>query len=197
MDRYLLFWIITAILGKFGIKLSDGKNKNVLILSNGLLPCIFLFVIAGIRSLSVGSDNIAYAYYFLRMTIEKIHLFSRGEYWVYNLWVYIIRSITDNMIIFNIVCAAVVYFSLYIFIHSFSEDERLSVLLFFSLGYFFTAMNQTRQAMAIAILLLGFCFLMRKKAIEALLLCFIASFVHNVAIVMIPVYIFFCYCTSC
>lgn len=190
MEQYIIFWSITAILGWNGIRVVAEKERKGIAFSKGLFPCIFLFVIAGTRSISVGNDTDTYSYYFMRMTWDKVKAFSNSDYWIYNLFVFLIRSCTSNVYIFNVCCSAVIFISLYIFIHNFSKDEQLSILLFFSLGYFFNAMNQTRQTMAIAILLLGFYFVMKKKVIPSVGICLVASLIHNVAVVMAPVYIF-------
>ena len=46
--------------------------------------------------------------------------------------------------------------------------------------------------MATAILLFGFKYAVEKKLFKAMVLCFIAAFVHNIAVVMIPIYAFVC-----
>lgn len=190
MNYYFVPWLITAFLGRVGIKFEGGKDDKSLYLSKSALPCFFLSFLAGMRALSVGADNRTYAAYFRHMTSEKLHLFNKDSHWVYDLWVLLIRFFTDNVYVFNACCAIVVFLCLYKFIHWFSLDEQLSILLFFSLGFFYSSMNQTRQAMSVSLLLLGFYFVIHKKPVLALLLCLAASLIHNVAIVMAPIYLF-------
>ncbi len=190
MIFYLKLWVITAFLGIKDIRFVGGTEEKSISFSKGFWPCVFLFFIAGSRALNVGSDNIGYAAYFRRMSFDKIHFFNGGTYWIYDFWVVIIKTFTNNVFAYNFCCAAVIFIALYFFVHEFSMDESFSVLLFFSLGAFFNSMNQTRQSMAIAVLLLGFHFVVRKKVVLAILFCLVASFIHNIAVVMIPVYVF-------
>ncbi|SFB88866.1 EpsG family protein [Butyrivibrio sp. YAB3001] len=192
MNFYLQLLGIVVIVSFIEFKLCNNEKQVLLYIKRGLFPCVLLCCVSGLRSLEVGKDNYSYSRYFLKMTFDRVHFFNPNFYWIYNLWDYVIRQFTDKVYVFNFLCALVIYISLYLFITRYSCDERVSLILFITLGIFFNSMNQTRQALATAILLLGFKYAVDKNIVKAMLLCFIAAFVHNVAVVMIPIYAFFC-----
>ena len=192
MNFYLKILILVVLLSFLSVKIVNNEKQVILSISRGLFPCAFLCCMAGARSLNVGKDNYSYSRIFLEMTYEKVHLFNLDFCWVYNLWDFVIRKFTDNVYVFNLCCAIVIYLSLYLFIHRYSTDERVSIFLFITLGIFFNSMNQTRQALSTAILLFGFKYAVDRKLIKAMFFCFVATFIHNVAIVMIPIYAFIC-----
>ncbi len=192
MHFYLYLLGIIVILDFIGFKITDNDNKVLVYVKKGFFSYVFLCCIAGLRSLEVGKDTYSYSRYFLKMTSEKVHFFDSDYHWVYNLWDLVIRQFTDNVYIFNICCSIVIYVALYFFITSYSCDIQVSIFLFITLGIFFNSMNQTRQALASAVLLFGFRYTVEKKFIKAMLLCFVATFIHNVAVVMFPIYAFIC-----
>ena len=192
MIFYLQVLGLVVILSFFEMRITNNEKKVLLFISRGFLPCVLLCCLAGLRSLNVGKDTYTYSEFFLKMTYEKVHLFNPNYSWIYNLWDFVIRQFTDKVYIFNICCAIVIYFALYNFIHKYSCDERVSIILFISLGIFFNSMNQTRQALSTAMLILGFKFAVEKNIIKAMALCMVATFIHNVAVVMIPIYAFVC-----
>lgn len=159
--------------------------------NNVQLACIVLCVIGGLRNLSVGKDNYNYAMRFLQFEKGDLHLFDTSFHWIYNLWIYFIQNICKNEYFFNFCCAVVIYIMVYRFINKYSENQALSIVLFLTLGIFFNSMNQTRQQLAASVLLLGFQFSMEKKPIKVLVCCIIAIFIHNVAVFMLPIYMFF------
>ncbi|ADL33457.1 polysaccharide biosynthesis protein [Butyrivibrio proteoclasticus B316] len=192
MESYLVILIVVILLSMVRFTMVNNKREKLAEVNSCLLPCAFLCVIAGFRALDVGKDNYSYTRYFLGMTINKVYFFDFKKYWIYNLWVYLIRQVTDNVYVFNFLCALVLYISLYFFLHRYSSDERVSLILYINLGLFFTSMNQTRQALSLAVLLWAFHFVVQKKIVQVVILCLIATFVHNVAIVMLPVFLLFC-----
>ncbi|WP_026503577.1 EpsG family protein [Butyrivibrio sp. NC3005] len=192
MHFYLYLLGIIVILGSIGFKITNYDNKIFVHVKKVFFSCAFLCCVAGLRSLEVGKDTYNYSRFFLKMTIDEVHFFDSNYHWVYNLWDLVIRQFTDNVYIFNICCSIVIYVALYFFITSYSCDIQVSIFLFITLGIFFNSMNQTRQALASAVLLFGFRYTVEKKFIKAMLLCFVATFIHNVAVVMFPIYAFIC-----
>ena len=192
MTFYLQLLAIVVVLSFIEFKIINNEKQILLSVRRGFFPCVLLCFVAGTRSLTVGKDTLNYSRYFLKMSFDKVHLFNPNHYWVYNLWDLIIRKITDNVYVFNFCCAIVLYVSLFFFITKYSCDERVSLVLFITLGIFFNSMNQNRQALATAILLFGFRSAVEKKLVKTMLLCLVAVFVHNVAVVMIPIYAFIC-----
>ena len=192
MNYYLQLLGAVVILSFLEFKIINGEKQVLVSVNRGLFPCVLLCCVAGLRALSVGKDTYSYSRYFLKITFEKVHFFNPSFHWIYNLWDLIIRQFTDNVFVFNFCCAIAIYISLFYFITRYSCDERVSLVLFITLGIFFNSMNQTRQALATAVLLFGFKYAVEKKLVKAMVLCFIAAFVHNVAVVMIPIYAFIC-----
>ncbi|WP_022756434.1 EpsG family protein [Butyrivibrio fibrisolvens] len=192
MNFYLQLLGIVVILSFLEFKIINNEKQVLLFVKRGFFPCVFLCCVAGVRALKVGKDNYSYSRYFLKMTFERVHFFNPSFHWIYNLWDLIIRQFTDNVFVFNFCCAIVIYIALYFFVTRYSFDERVSLVLFITLGIFFNSMNQTRQALATAVLLFGFKYAVEKKLIKAMVLCLIATFIHNVAVVMIPIYAFIC-----
>ncbi|WP_026665067.1 EpsG family protein [Butyrivibrio sp. FC2001] len=192
MNVYTHVLVIIVLLSFFEVRIINNENKVLLNISRAVLPCAFLCCMAGVRSLNVGKDTYPYSRFFLGMTWEKVHVFDHNYYWAYNLWDYVLRYFTDNVFIFNICCAIFIYIALYNFIQNYSCDARVSLFLFISMGVFFTSMNQVRQTMATALLLFGFKYAVEKNIFKSMLICFLAIFVHNVAVVMIPVYALLC-----
>ncbi len=192
MNFYLQLLGIVVILSFLEFKIINNEKQVLLFVKRGFFPCVLLCCVAGVRALKVGKDNYSYSRYFLKMTFERVHFFNPNFHWIYNLWDLIIRQFTDNVFVFNFCCAIVIYVALYFFVTRYSCDERVSLVLFITLGIFFNSMNQTRQALATAVLLFGFKYAVEKKLIKAMILCLIAAFIHNVAVVMIPIYAFIC-----
>lgn len=192
MNFYLQLLGIVVILSLLEFKIINKEKQVLLFVKRGFFPCVILCCVAGLRALKVGKDNYSYSKYFLKMTFERVDFFNSNSHWIYDLWVYIIRQFTDNVFVFNFCCAIVIYIALYFFVTRYSFDERVSLVLFITLGIFFNSMNQTRQALATAVLLFGFKYAVEKKLIKAMVLCLIAVFIHNVAVVMVPIYAFIC-----
>ena len=91
-----------------------------------------------------------------------------------------------SFVIFHLITAFIIYYSLGVFIKTFSRNYTLSYVIFFGMGHFFNSMNQHRQYLAFAVCLWGVIFLLKENNIKKFLIAsFCALFIHNISFVLI------------
>ena len=192
MEIYLImiFCIFcTGILIFKGQKIKTNAQKKAF----AIITFIILFFVMGFRDSSVGTDTNLYCTIFNKsgsMTFYEILLSGDTSflYGLYNKFIYMISNKDSAIIAANsfIICLLTV-----LFIKNNSNHPIISTILFVTFYHFFNAMNISRQYIAVMLVANAFKFLQNKQLKKYFLLCLVATFIHNTAIVsfiLIPLF---------
>lgn len=182
MTVYLLLFISIILLSFliFAKGTSNRKKILFLIISFGLM-----FLIMGFRTESVGTDTKLYCDIFQNNFSFSLNSIIKGDdtsflYSIYNKIVSLFSTDRRAIIVSNslIICILTA-----IFIYKNSKNVIFPTLFFMTFYHFFSAMNISRQYIAVMLVANAFYFLKNKKVWKYILLCTIATLVHNTAIV--------------
>lgn len=171
---FVMFWIVL--------------EKKTLNRKSFWVPLIVLSLFSGIRSFRVGTDSESYTRDF-RISLD-IYNFQYNEFIEigYQVLKYLLLVLTHNYFwLFWLSGLIVVYCYLKI-IKRYSVNYWFSVFLFITLGVYTFFFNGLRQGLAMAIFALALPYLLEKRLIPYLIICFLASLFHNTALFMIPFY---------
>ena len=147
------YLFIIAILILFSLLNPVGtKGRNLLILA-----FFFLYIIASLRSVSVGNDTLRYSIGFEDIARNG----SRSTYMSWNekgySWLnWLIALFTDDFNVFLAIVNAIIYFAFYKFVRNYSSNYGLSLLLFFCFGYWGNTVNIIRQELAVSIFIYAY-----------------------------------------
>lgn len=185
MLAYVLFFTVICFGAVFSKKNADKMYITLCILS--------LWLLIGLRDMSVGADTSGY--------IEEFGFIARLGFsgmWLqtieykdplYILISWFISRVTTNYTIYLLIWALFPAISLYItFKHVLKKDKTdclISILVFFLLGFFAFYVAGIRQTAALSIILLSYKSIQQKKIIHFLLYVFVASLLHNSAVIFI------------
>lgn len=185
MLAYAFFFTVVCLGAAFSQKTTD-KNSYITV------SVLFLWLLIGLRDLSVGADTSGY--------IEEFGLIARLDFagmWVqtveykdplYIIISWIISRITTNYTIYLLVWAFFPAISLYVtFKREFKDSTEclVSILVFFLLGFFAFYVAGIRQTAALSIILLSWRSIQEKKLIPFLIYVAIASLLHNSAVIFV------------
>uniref|UniRef100_UPI001918C5DE EpsG family protein n=1 Tax=Psychrobacter frigidicola TaxID=45611 RepID=UPI001918C5DE len=152
------------------------------------LPLIVLALFAGVRSYRVGTDSGGYVSSFTTHLDVEYFKFDETVELGYQLLEYTLLTLTSNYFwLFFITSLIIVYCYLRV-IKKYSVNYWYSVFLFMTLGTYTFFFNGLRQGLAMAIFTLAIPYLLEKKLIPYLLVCFFASLFHISALFLIPFY---------
>lgn len=152
------------------------------------VPLIVLVLFASIRSYRVGTDGRTYVIPFISQLDVEYFQFQENIEIGYQLLEYLLLSLTsDYFWLFFVTSLFIVYCYLTI-IKKFSVNYGFSVFLFITLGIYTFFFNGLRQGLAMAIFALALPYLLEKRLIPYLIICFLASLFHLTALFMIPFY---------
>ncbi len=188
MDIFSIFMFAAILLSCIFISLGNKykfNSKKVYVTIMG----ICLFLIAALRSTSVGNDSGQYArvYYALqRMSIRTIVTnYSELGYYLFAKVLSFINS--NHQFLFAVIGGFYAY-SISRFIYKYSKDTMASFIMLIPMMYFSFSLTGLRQTMAIAIILISIDYILKRRIIPFFLLVIIAYFFHNSAIFFIPAY---------
>lgn len=171
---FIIFWIIL--------------EQKALNRKSFWLPLIVLALFAGIRSYHVGTDSGTYTRNFTSQLDVNYFKFDESVEPGYQLFEYILLGLTDDYFWLFFITGLVVAYCYLRIIKKYSVNYWLAVFLFITLGAYTFFFNGLRQGLAMAIFALATPYLLEKKLIPYLLICFLASLFHVSALVMIPFY---------
>lgn len=151
--------------------------------------CFQMILIAGFRSVTVGTDTITYQNIFeATKNMNLIRLFTyyiEPGYMIINKLIYLICT---NYHFFLIFSGIIIYYGIYQLINNTSNNKIMSIFLFISIGYFSSSMNIMRQYYALTIIIVAIIkYLRNEKLSKVFILIAISSTIHYSAILMIPV----------
>ena len=175
----------------FTRKIEKLRNKALFI------TFIILWLIAGFRDISVGTDTIAYYQYFSGVSDGSINVLrhmnfpyifaSHGYENGFQLYTLLITKITNSFTTFLLITYGFIYYSFYRFIKKYSRDYLLSMVLFITL-FFFSSMNTLREALAVAVLAWSYKYIIEKRLLKFLIILLFGILIHQASILMLAAY---------
>lgn len=142
---------------------------------------VVLWFLTAFRGISIGADTHVYCYYFgvfaTMGTRPAVHLEMLFQY--LNI---LISRFTSDPHIFLLITATMCYAGLMIYFGKYAKNLPLTVTLFFA-SFFSVYVNVLRQAMAMTLVLYGYQMLKEKKWIPTAIIFFMATLLHNSAVV--------------
>ena len=152
------------------------------------IPLIALSLFAGIRSYRVGTDSDNYTSDFRDNLDVQYFEFREGVEIGYQLLEYILLSLNANYFWLFFITATIVVYCYLKIIKKYSVNYWFSIFLFVTLGVYTFFLNGLRQGLAMAIFALALPYLLEKRLLAYLIVCFFASLFHTTALFMIPFY---------
>jgi len=158
---------------------------------------ILLWLIAGLRGLTVGVDTIPYYQFFSLVQeagvkslngVSIVNLFSvNGFENGFTLFTYLIGTLFSSFTTYLLISYGFIYYSFYRFIKKHSSDYLFSMIIFISL-FFFGTMNTFRQALAMGVLAWSFSYILERKLIKYIVLVLLATLIHQSSLLMLIPY---------
>lgn len=152
------------------------------------LPLITLSLFAGIRSFRVGTDSGTYTKDFRHSLDIYNFQFDKLIEPGYQLLEYTLLRLTHNYFWLFFITALIVVYCYLTIIKRYSVNYWFSIFLFITLGVYTFFFNGLRQGIAMAIFALALPYLLEKKLLPYIIVCFFASLFHVTALFMIPFY---------
>ncbi|MDK2901611.1 MAG: hypothetical protein PWR14_515 [Thermosediminibacterales bacterium] len=180
----LIFLLIIEAILIFGVVRMKKQNKVY-----AVVAFIQLFFLSAFRASSIGNDTYKYLNLFqtINLSSDTNLLSNRYEigYIMLNKIIYFFSQHNQALLI----TTSLVILLLFIrFIYKTSCNIWLSIYLFITLMFYYFTMNALRQALAMAIIVNGYEYLKNRKLFKYLLVVFIATLFHRVAIIFIFIY---------
>lgn len=191
MWLYLLIFLIPVLLYFF-----NGQNlrKNQLFLATTLF-CLAFFV--GLSDMFGGYDRYIYGEVFdniADITTEKGSYIKSGIFETYFIGEFgytflniLVSFITENRYIFILIVTMIIYTCLYVSLRRYTEDYPIAIILFLGLWFFFS-FTYLRQVLGATIVWLGIQYVVERKFLRFLFICFIGYSLHNSALIFFPLY---------
>ncbi len=152
---------------------------------------VYLFLIAGLRDVSVGIDTMTYYnafYYQMPKSTEDII----AQYGILTslFWhiAYMIRALTDEYQILLFCSSAFSIGIISKYIQKYSPDKMLSFLFFSTCGFFAIGLHLVRQYIAIAIAVYSFNFIRERRFFFFLICILIGVLIHPSIALFFPAY---------
>lgn len=165
-------------------------NKSNWKLIESMLLGGTLFFVMALRNESVGIDTIQYIYRYnnVRYPLD-LNIFLYPE-WLFHGFASLLKNlnIPNQMYIAIIALIIAIMFSL--FYYKYSNNIYYSHYLHVTIGIFSLSLSGLRQTIAIGIFLIAFDYLFYKKPFRFIISIVIASFIHQSAILLLPIYLF-------
>ncbi|MFI3939871.1 EpsG family protein [Vagococcus fluvialis] len=181
----MMYYLVISITIFFQFTTSE-KNKK-----NNLLLCVLLFIlflVAALRGNGIGDYFVYLNYSKLINTTSDLFNSNFPMEFGFRLLSYIVNTLKFNsqwvIASMNAISISCIYF----FIKRHSPDMLFSVLLFLPLFFLFD-MHTARTAVAIGIGSLSLKYVVDRKLIKFILIVFIAAQFHNIAWVLLIIYL--------
>jgi len=190
MDIYSVFMLIAIILALFLPEISSQEERFT---SKKKVYCrilgFSLFLIAALRSTSVGIDSLQYSRIYYRVQQLSLgdiiaNFLEVGFYFLLKLLTLISK---DHQIAFAVIGAIYAY-SISRFIYKHSREPLASFIMLISMIYFAFSLTGLRQTVAISILLFSIDYILQRRWKKFFLLVFCACLFHRSAIFFAPAY---------
>ena len=147
-----------------------------------------LILFMGLRATNVGCDVIQYFNRYKNANVMYNLGITYSE-WGFNYISYFFHDYLKlDFQFFLLFIAIVCIVSLSVCIYKYSDDILLSFILYLTIGNFALNMSGLRQTIAISLSLFAIVMAEKRKPILFYLLIFVASIIHNSALIFMPVY---------
>ena len=160
------------------------KNKYIIL---ALIP---FFLVLAFRGERMGADAGTYVRHFMRMTYTplKVEMATSRMEIGYLIFVKLLTYITQNGLIYQIMCVTCMFFGMYTFLKELEiEDALLYIYFYCTLGLFFFMFTGTRQCLAMGICLFSYKLLTKKQYLKFILCMLLAFCFHKSAVLFIMV----------
>ena len=181
------------IIGAKCNKLNEKPRSEILWLC--IISCIYLFVIAGGRSASVGYDSGQYRRRFLEIAgmtwgeVFKIYKINNEPffYWLCKL----ISVISNNPQMLFIITGLIYSFAIGYFIYNNSQNPAISFLMLFPMQFYSFLLTGMRQALAFSVIVIFYTKSKKKNRKSSFLIgVLIAYLFHNSSVAALPMICF-------
>lgn len=191
MDIYSIFIMIVILLSFF---IGSKSNHSKRYICNKKIYCIFigglLFLIAALRSTSVGYDSGQYARHYANLQylnikgILDVYPDELGFYFLTKM----LTLITSNHQLLFVVIGGLYAYSISRFIYKYSSDPMISFIMLITMEYYAFSLSGLRQTVAFSLALISIDFIKSRKFHSFLLILLVASFFHQSVLFFIPAY---------
>ena len=185
----LLLYTVIGILGAYCIKLGiTNRNGISFPWQTGYVCFILMYVLlAGLRLVTPngigGKDTYGYEIDFLNAFLSTSRFDEQDV--LFGMYNKVIRSITDNVIIYRFVCYFIITYAYIYFINAFCT-KRISCIPFIVLMIpYLRSFNTMRSSLAIAIILIGLVLLKKKKILWSIISICASFFMHRMSILFV------------
>lgn len=185
----LLLYTIIGILGAYCIRLGINNRNDVSFpWQTGYVCFILMYVLlAGLRLVTPngigGKDTYGYEIEFLDSLLSTSRFDEQDV--LFGLYNKVIRSITDNAIVYRFICYFIITYAYVYFINAFCI-KRISCIPFIVLMIpYLKSFNTMRSSLAIAVILIGLVLLKKKKTIWSIVLICSSVFIHRMSILFV------------
>lgn len=183
---YTVFMAFASVYGLvFSKQIADDKRSRTAYCT---IMGLLLFLIAGLRGLSVGGDSGQYSRIYTavsRMDWSYVISSYRQEPLFY-IFIKLLSKISTSYTFLFLVFGAIFAYTISRFIYKYSEAPYISYVMLIPMQYYPFTLSGCRQAIAISIVIFALMLMFKKSYVKFALLLFIAYFVHNSVIFVIP-----------
>lgn len=144
---------------------------------------IVLFILAGFRDSSVGTDTLSYENIFLRISAGSETVQEIGWQVLNRIVAYFNGNFQDLLVITSLL----ILFPLFLVVRKHSLNPMLSIFLYYAFYIYLQSFNITRQSVAITIILIAYVYLINKRNWHFLILVLLAATFHTTALLCIPI----------
>lgn len=186
MIIYLVFFAISFLL----IYLSEKyKNNKKISYSLEIVAILTLSILAGIRSLDIGTDVKTYVQpAFMHTIVSGLDNYFTSQIEIgYMILNYLVSLFTHRISILLFVIQFIIIFFSYQGIKKICKDNSNMGFMIFIILFYNMSLNIVRQFLALAFLLYSFKFLYQKKYLITILIIILSSLFHKSAIIFLAV----------
>lgn len=186
MEIYFLV-LIVVVLFAFLSRKSKSKFLSVLLLG---IAFVVMVLVAGLRDHHVGTDSMAYTYFFSRIRTFSIAMSYGYELEEYGFWIlmWLVHYVSDQYMFLFLAIAIIVIGCYHIAILKYSEFIEISYFVFLTMGFYLFFFNGARQGIACAFYALAVGKMLERSFFKYLIYVMIAFLFHKTALMMIPIY---------
>jgi|GEM_PF-2122561 len=183
---YTVFMAFASVYGLvFSKQIADDKRSRTAYCT---IMGLLLFLIAGLRGLVVGGDSGQYARLYQQVArMDWSGVFQKfSDEPLFYLFMKLLTLISTNYTFLFCVAGAIFAYTISRFIYEYSEAPYISYVMLIPMQYYPFTLSGCRQAVAMSIVLFAMMLMFKKSYVKFALLIFIAYFVHNSVIFVIP-----------
>lgn len=182
-------------------KVLRGWNENRTRMNYIAFCCVLLILQSGLRNVAVGPDTYAYKLTFDAIGKQswldvfdgfyRVYVLGQGKDAGYPLFVKIFHVFSDNYQVYLIVVATIFFSAFGRFVYRNTMNLRgvyIAMCVYQVLFYSFFSITGIRQTLATAIIFFAYEFVIKRRLVPFLSLCFVAALIHKSALLFVPFY---------